>query len=126
MLGFGKTKRLEQELVSLREELGQLRNQTSSWHDMGRDQWAELFGAVPTSSGMAVTNETAKRSAAVYACGRLVAGAIALLPLTIYERQNGSRKAIDHDYWWLLNESPYPTLTACSCCLLYTSPSPRD
>ncbi|MBL35919.1 MAG: phage portal protein [Oceanospirillaceae bacterium] len=114
MLGFGKAKRLEQELASMREELGQLRNQANSWNDMGREQWAELFGAVPTSAAVAVTSESAKRSAAVYACARLIAGAIALLPLPIYERRNGSREAIDHDYWWMLNESPYPTITACS------------
>ena len=114
MLGFGKAKRLERELASMREELGQLRNQANSWNDMGREQWAELFGAVPTSAAVAVTSESAKRSAAVYACARLIAGAIALLPLPIYERRNGSREAIDHDYWWMLNESPYPTITACS------------
>ncbi|MBO1996871.1 phage portal protein [Staphylococcus epidermidis] len=32
----------------------------------------------------------------------MVSGAIASLPISIYER--GSREKVDHDYWWLLNE----------------------
>lgn len=115
MFNFGKTKKLEQELAALQEEFGQLKNKEMTWHEMDRSQWADFFGAVPSSSGVVVTTETAKRSAAVYACCRLIAGAVALLPLPIYERtENGGRARANHDLWWLLNESPYPTLTACS------------
>ncbi|MBF8728860.1 phage portal protein [Pseudomonas guariconensis] len=115
MFNFGKTKKLEQELAALQEEFGQLKNKEMTWNEMDRSQWADFFGAVPSSSGVVVTTETAKRSAAVYACCRLIAGAVALLPLPIYERTgDGGRRQVDHDVWWLLNESPYPTLTACS------------
>lgn len=115
MFNFGKTKKLEQELAALRDEMGQIKAAGQSWNDMSREQWADLFGFNQAASGVAVTTESAKRSAAVYSCCRLIAGAVALLPLPIYERtEDGGRKKADHDLWWLLNESPYPTLTACT------------
>lgn len=110
MFNFGKSKKLEQELADMRAELGRLQNLTVTSSD-----WSEYFGAVKASSGAVVTNESAKRSAAVYACTRLIAGAVALLPLPIYERNaDGSRKQVEHPAWWLFNESPYASLTACS------------
>lgn len=115
MFNFGKAKKLEQELTALRDEIGQIKDSAQTRHEMDRSQWSDFFGAPPSSAGVVVTTETAKRSAAVYACCRLIAGAVALLPLPIYERaEGGGRKRADHDVWWLLNESPYPTLTACS------------
>ncbi|KFE51126.1 phage portal protein [Pseudomonas syringae] len=115
MFNFGKSKKLEQEVSDLREQIVQIRDRSMNWNEMDSSQRADFFGANPSSSGVVVTTETAKRSAAVYACCRLIAGAVALLPLPIYERtEAGGRKKADHDLWWLLNESPYPTLTACS------------
>ncbi|AUJ13413.1 phage portal protein [Xanthomonas oryzae pv. oryzicola] len=64
----------------------------------------ELFGAGQTASGAVVTPTTAMRVSAVFACVNLIAGAIAQLPLHIYERVDDSRRRADHDYWWLLNE----------------------
>lgn len=114
MLFFGKQKKLEQEVATLRAELGKISaNTLDGWGSA--EQWAEFFGVKPASSGVSVTVESSKRSAAVYACTRLIAGAVALLPLPVYERTaDGSRKKAEHPLWWLLNESPYPTLTACS------------
>lgn len=64
---------------------------------------ANLFGATSRSAaGVRVTREAAMRVSVVYAAVSLVAGAIASLPISIYERE--SRKKADHDYWWLLNE----------------------
>lgn len=113
MFGFGKRKKLAQEVDALREEMGKIKALTG-WGTTP-EEWAEFFGAKPASSGVAVTVESAKRSAAVYSCTRLIAGAVALLPIPVYERTiDGGRKAIEHPLWWMLNESPYPTLTACS------------
>lgn len=113
MLFFGKRKKLEQEVNDLRAELGKIQAATN-WGSAA-EQWAEFFGVRPASSGMPVTVESSKRSAAVYACCRLIAGAVSLLPLPIYERTaDGGRKTVEHNLWWLLNESPYPSLTACS------------
>lgn len=114
MLFFGKQKRLEQEVSTLRAEIEKINAATlDGWGT--REQWAEFFGVRPASSGISVTVESSKRSAAVYSCTRLIAGAVALLPIPVYERTlEGGRKKVEHDLWWLLNESPYPTLTACS------------
>lgn len=64
----------------------------------------EIFGDPVTSAGAVVNECTAMRVSAVYACVSLIAGAIAQLPLPIYERDGESRERIDHDLWWLLNE----------------------
>ncbi len=67
-----------------------------------------------SSSGLAVTEQTAMRVSAVYASINLIGGAIASLPLPIYERTLDGRKRADHDVWWLLNEQPHPAWTASS------------
>lgn len=66
---------------------------------------ASLLGASHlTSSGAVVTKDTAMRVSAVYGCVSLIAGAIATLPLGIYERNASDRMKADHDYWWMFNE----------------------
>lgn len=73
----------------------------------------EFFGgAGAASSGMVVTPRTAKCVSAAYACHRLIAGAISVLPVRFYERKGGVHTEIEHDYWWLLNEQPFPTLSS--------------
>jgi len=72
----------------------------------------QIFDLSPSSAGVNVTPETAQRVSAVYACRRLIAGSIASMPLTIYERADGARRSVDHDYWWMLNEQPCPRFTA--------------
>lgn len=73
----------------------------------------EFFGVEQASSGVAVTPHSAKCVSAAYACSRLISGAIAVLPLKVYERGAGRTRAeVDHDVWWLLNEQPFPTLTS--------------
>jgi len=75
---------------------------TSSGTSMG--ELANLLGASSRSAaGVRVTKETAMRVSVVYAAVSLVAGAIASLPISIYERD--TREKVDHDYWYLLNEN---------------------
>lgn len=72
---------------------------------MSMDELANLLGAAHrSSSGAAVTAETAMRVSAAYGCMSLVAGAIATLPIGIYERKGNERDSADHEYWWMLNE----------------------
>lgn len=72
---------------------------------------ANLFGAASRSAaGVPVTRETASRVSVVYAAVALVAGAIASLPLGIYERAD--RQRAEHDYWYVLNESASDSWTA--------------
>ncbi|WP_052364990.1 phage portal protein [Halotalea alkalilenta] len=52
------------------------------------------------------------RVTAVYACVRLIAGAIASLPLSVYQRQDEGRQRVRNDLWWLLNEQPCPSVSA--------------
>ena len=66
---------------------------------------ANLLGAAyRTSSGESVTTDSAMRVSAVYACAGLIAGAIATLPVGIYERGENGRNKADHPYWFLFNE----------------------
>lgn len=73
---------------------------------------ADFFNMPTAHSGAIVTHHTARQVSAAYACTRLISGAVAALPLRVYERGDGFRKPVDHDIWWLLNEQPFPTLSA--------------
>ncbi|TVO75130.1 phage portal protein [Sedimenticola selenatireducens] len=66
-----------------------------------------------SASGVAVTEQSAMRVSAVYASVNLIGGALSSLPLPVYQRgQDGEKKRIDHDYWWLLNRQPTDALSA--------------
>jgi HK97 family phage portal protein len=71
-----------------------------------------FFGG--TTSGKSVNERTAMQTTAVYACVRILAEAIAGLPLQMY-RQNpdGSKeKAITHPLYYLLHTEPNPEMTS--------------
>jgi HK97 family phage portal protein len=72
------------------------------------------LGGTGSSSGYAVTPESAMRVSAVYAAVRLLAGAIASIPVALYREKDGVREAISPELWWLLNEEPAPSWTAAS------------
>lgn len=66
---------------------------------------SNLLGASQrAASGSTVTAETAMRVSAAYGCMSLIAGAIATLPIGIYERNGNERDTANHEYWWMLNE----------------------
>ena len=76
------------------------------------EELARLYD-VPMGTGMPqVTEASAMRASAVYACVALIAGSITSLPLPVYRRTDTGRESVVHDYWWLLNESPHPELSA--------------
>lgn len=65
----------------------------------------------PTSvSGQRVTEQSALKLPAVYACVRVISEAVAALPLIVYKRgRDGSKKrARDHSLYRLLHDSPNP------------------
>jgi len=72
-------------------------------------QW--LSGGM-SAAGVTVTEQSAMRVSAVYACVNLIGGALASLPLPVYERTQDGRARADHPYWWLLNEQPAPAMSA--------------
>lgn len=76
---------------------------------------SELYGWLvdsPGAAGVVVNEQTAMGVSAVYACVNLIGGAVASLPLPIYERTSDGRQRVDHDLWWFLNEQPQPTMSA--------------
>lgn len=77
----------------------------------GTELFEWLSGGL-SSAGVAVTEQTAMRVSAVYACINLIGGALASLPLPIYERTPDGRQRADHAYWWLLNEQPTEAMSA--------------
>lgn len=70
-----------------------------------------LFG--PTSSGRAVNERTAMQMTAVYSCVRILAEAIAGLPLHVYQTRSdgGKEKAVAHPLYRLLHDEPNPEMT---------------
>ncbi|MDK6906909.1 phage portal protein [Actinotignum timonense] len=71
-----------------------------------------LFG--PTSSGRPVTERSAMQMTAVYGCVRILAEAIAGLPLHLYRYKDGGgkEKAVDHNLYRLLHDEPNPEMTS--------------
>lgn len=110
MFGFGKTKALQQELEGVRAELDQIQVQNFTLDS------AEAFDLFTTgnlsAAGAHVTEKTALSVGAVYASVRLIAGAIAGLPLPVYENTDDGRNRSQHQYVWLLNREPSPIWTA--------------
>ncbi|WMJ87784.1 phage portal protein [Anaerocolumna sp. MB42-C2] len=71
-----------------------------------------LFGS--TTSGKNVNEHTAMQTTAVYACVRILAEAIAGLPLHVYQyRLDGSKERIpQHPLYYLLHNEPNPEMTS--------------
>ena len=70
-----------------------------------------FFGT--SSSGKSVNEKTALQTTAVYACVRILAETIALLPLHIYRYSpSGKEKAANHPLYYLLHSEPNPEMTS--------------
>lgn len=77
-------------------------------------QIVAMMGGVPSSSGFPVTPDSAMRVSSAYAAVRLLAFALASIPISIYREVDGVRESIDPELWWLLNEQPIANWTAAS------------
>ncbi len=71
-----------------------------------------LFGS--TTSGKTVNERTAMQTTAVYACVRILAEAIAGLPLHVYQyKADGGKERIpQHPIYYLLHDEPNPEMTS--------------
>lgn len=71
-----------------------------------------LFGR--TTSGKPVNERTAMQTTAVYASVRILAEAVASLPLHVYEYQDDGGKKLVHDHplYYLLHDEPNPEMTS--------------
>ena len=67
-----------------------------------------------TSSGKAVTERSAMQMTAVYSCVRILAEAVAGLPLHLYKYTDGGGKdkALDHPLYRLLHDEPNPEMSS--------------
>lgn len=84
------------------------RNQSMSWSEF--NDWLK---GLRIDGGTAITEHTAMRVSAVYACVALIGGTIAALPLHFYRRgQDNARARYMPDEWWLLNEQPFQCWSA--------------
>jgi len=74
--------------------------------------WSFLFGG--TTSGKTVNERTAMQTTAVYACVRILAEAIAGLPLHVYRyRLDGGKERVAlHPLYYLLHNEPNPEMTS--------------
>lgn len=80
----------------------------------GDPQVIAVLGGASSSSGFAVTPDTSMRVSAVYASVRLLAGAAAAIPVSIYKETSQGRASFSPELWWLLNEQPIANWTAAS------------
>lgn len=67
-----------------------------------------------STSGKAVTERSAMQMTAVYSCVRILAEAVAGLPLHLYKytKDGGKEKAIDHPLYLLLHDEPNPEMSS--------------
>ena len=76
-----------------------------------RSAYSFLFGS--TTSGKTVNERTAMQTTAVYACVRILAEAVASLPLSVYQTTGlGKEKAINHNLYHLLHDEPNSEMTS--------------
>ena len=68
-----------------------------------------------TTAGKAVTERSAMQMTAVYSCVRILAEAIAGLPVHLYRHTDagGKEKAFDHPLYLLLHDEPKPEMSSC-------------
>lgn len=67
-----------------------------------------------STAGKNVTERSAMQMTAVYSCVRILAEAVAGLPLHLYryKEDNGKEKAIDHTLYHLLHDEPNPEMSS--------------
>lgn len=78
------------------------------------DRLSELFGIMPSVAGAAVTPKTSMKVSIVFACVRLISGAISQMPVHIFETlDNGDKQRLgQHPLASLFNLQPTPAWSA--------------
>ena len=112
---FNGKRQLQQELEQARQQLADLRAEVDAAESKGRtfEELIDVLG-VKSHSGSVVTHKSALQVAAVFACVSLISGAIASIPLKVYQRKaNGIREESDnHPLLLKLCLEPSPMVTA--------------
>lgn len=67
-----------------------------------------------STSGKPVTERSAMQMTAVYSCVRILAEAVAGLPVHLYRHTEtgGKEKALDHPLYFLLHDEPNPEMSS--------------
>jgi HK97 family phage portal protein len=75
---------------------------------------ARLFGAPPTTTGVAVSEHTALTYSAIWAAVSVIASQVASLPLILYKRlpTGGKERLLRHPLYRLLHDEPNSEMTA--------------
>ena len=77
----------------------------------GGSTYSFLFGR--TTSGKPVNERTAMQTTAVYSCVRILAEAVASLPLHVYRYTDaGKEQVVDHPLYHILHDEPNPEMTS--------------
>jgi HK97 family phage portal protein len=72
-----------------------------------------LAGGGSTHAGVTVNEETALKYGVVFACVKILAETVAMLPLILYRRlPRGKERAIDDPLYHVLHDSPNPEMTS--------------
>lgn len=71
------------------------------------DYWYRPVG-LASAAGVRVTADTALKLSAVWRCNQILCGAVAMLPLNVYQRRSdgGKDKATSHPLWDVLHRQP--------------------
>ncbi|ESV54759.1 portal protein [Streptococcus agalactiae LMG 14747] len=97
--------------MGLLDLLGRKRARDEPQNSYEGQDFSYLFGR--TTSGENVDEFKAMQTTAVYACVRILAEAVASLPIHVYERtNNGKEKKIDHPLFFLLHDEPNPEMSS--------------
>jgi HK97 family phage portal protein len=77
-------------------------------------QLLDALGVTPSSTGVTITPQRAMALTPVFACVRVLANAVASLPLPVYERLDpvGKKEAPTHPMYSLLHDRPNPEMTS--------------
>jgi len=94
--------------------LAEFRDSLSSTVTFPADYFGGWFGVAPSESGVDVNELTAMQCAAFAGGIRLIADALSVVPLNVYERISATeeRIALDHPLQFLLNMQPNPETTS--------------
>lgn len=97
--------------MGLLDLLGRKRSRDKPRNSYEGQDFSYLFGR--TTSGENVDEFKAMQTTAVYACVRILAEAVASLPIHVYERTaTGKEKKVDHPLYFLLHDEPNPEMSS--------------
>ena len=109
MINWFGSKKLKQENEDLKQELSSVKNEIKLSDIEGM---SEILGISSSISGYSVSSSSSMKVSVVFACVRLIAGAIAQMPVHVYSENGGSRARKKNIESHLLSVEPSPLFSA--------------